>query len=493
MSTHECTGCQEYLELSRRQFLGATGAGAIALTVPEWLPRVAYAQDACTDRDVIVTVFLRGAMDGLTLCVPHAENLYYIARPTLAVPRPDSGDPNRATDLDGFFGFPPAMTPLIPAFQAGHLLIVHACGSQNGSRSHFDAMRFMEIGKPGDNSLFTGWLGRHIASAPPISPNSVLRAIGVGYRLQQSLQGGPQSLPVPVPSNFNLSGAPASQAARRIALTDLYNATTDPLKTSALSTQTTIDWLSTINFGGYTPAGGAVYPDTFFGASLKSTAALIKAEVGVEAVALDIPGWDTHNAQGVAPGGDLWSLLSMLANGLSAFHADMFAGNGRNLTVVVMTEFGRRLLENGSFGTDHGHGGCMLVMGNHVAGGRVLTQWPGLDAGQLFQGRDLAVTIDFRDILAEIVFDRLRNPNIGTIFPSFTPTFRGVTTTCNGDLNCDNTVNTGDVSSFVEAVMDPEAYQAAHPSCSVTRADVNQDGLIDARDIDAFVRAVLGQ
>jgi uncharacterized protein (DUF1501 family) len=494
ISMKNCSGCHEYLELSRRQFLGAAGAGAVALTVPQWLPRVAFAQDACTDRDVIVTVFLRGAMDGMTLCVPHAENLYYAARPTLRIPRPDDPDPNHCLDLDGFFGFHPAMAPLIPAYQAGRLLIVHACGSQNGTRSHFDAMRFMEVGKPGDNTLFTGWLGRHIATAPPMSPNSVLRAVGIGYGLQQTLQGGPQSLPVPVPSNFNLSGDPSSRAARRAALTDLYNSAADAMQSSALSTQVTIDWLDAVDWGGYVPDGGAVYPTDYFGLSLKSTAALIKADIGVEAVAIDIPGWDTHNAQGVVPGGDMWGLLSTLANGLAAFHLDMFSPTTpKNLTLVVMTEFGRRFLENGSFGTDHGHGSCMLVMGNHVAGGRVLTQWPGLDQGQLFQGRDLAVTIDFRDVLAEIVYDRLRNPNLAAVFPSFTPTFRGVTTTCNGDLNCDASVNTADVSSFVEAVMDPAAYQAAHPSCSVNRADMNLDGAVDGRDISAFVRSVMGQ
>jgi hypothetical protein len=273
----------------------------------------------------------------------------------------------------------------------------------------------------------------------------------------------------------------------------MYDITTDPLRTSALSTQTTIDWLNTINFGGYVPAGGAVYPATYFGTSLKSVAALIKAEVGVEAVAIDIPGWDTHNAQGVAPGGDLWGLLTTLADGLAAFHADMFAGNGTNLTVLVMTEFGRRLLENGSFGTDHGHGSCMLVMGKNIAGGRVLTQWPGLDESQLFQGRDLAVTIDFRDILAEIVLHRLRNPNLGIVFPSYSPTFRGVTSTCGGDLNCSNTVDAADVQPFAEAVLDPAAYQAAHPTCGVNRADMNFDGLIDGRDVNAFIRAVLGQ
>ncbi|HUN82345.1 MAG TPA: DUF1501 domain-containing protein, partial [Phycisphaerae bacterium] len=437
----DCRACTEYMELSRRQFLGVGGAGALALTMPEWLPRVAYAQDACTDRDIIVCVFLRGAMDGLTACCPHADDLYYAARPTLAIPRPDSSDPNRATDLDGYFGFPPPLVPLIPAYQAGHLLLVHACGSTSGSRSHFDAMRFMEIAKPGDNTLFTGWLGRHIATSPPLAPNPVLRAIGIGYGLQQSLQGGNLSLPVPDLDNFELSGDDYTRAARMNTIISMYNATTDPLKTSALSTQQTINFLNAIDFAGYQPGGNATYPNTNFGYSLKSTAALIRADVGVEAVAIDIPGWDTHNYQGVLPGGALWDLLTTLGDGLAAFHADMFSGNGKNVIVMVMSEFGRRLLENGSFGTDHGHGNCMFIMGKHVNGGRVLTQWPGLAEDQLFQGRDLAVTIDFRDLMAEVVFNRLKNPNLATVFPGYTPTFRGVTLGCPGDLNCDSVVD----------------------------------------------------
>lgn len=491
MSSRDCTGCNEYLELSRRQFLKASGLGAVALSAPAWLPRVAYAGDACTDRDIVVAIFLRGASDGLTLCVPHADPLYYAARPTLAVPPPDSLDPNRCTDLDGYFGLPPVMTPLLPAYQAGHLCIVHATGSPSGSRSHFDAMRFMEVGKIGDPNLITGWLGRHLATSAPLSVNPVLRGIGIGYGLQQALGGGPLTLPIPDMDNFDLVGDPASRAARRLALSDIYNAGTEPLKTSAQNTQLTIDFLNAIDFNGYIPAGGAVYPNHTFGHALRSTAALIKAEVGVEAVAIDLPGWDTHAFQGIWQGGAMWDLMSPLALGLAAFHADIFAGNGRNVTVVVMSEFGRRLLENGSDGTDHGHGNCMFVIGNNINGGQVLTQWPGLAEGQLFQGRDLEVTYDWRDILGEIVQHRLQNPNLATIFPGFTPTFRGVTTACRGDMNCDKSVNADDVAPFVGAVMDPESFDAKS-GCGSMNGDMNNDGVVDGRDIQPFVKRVLG-
>ncbi len=491
MSSQESKSCTEYLELSRRQFLKASGIGAVAFSYPSWIPSVVYAGDACTDRDIVVAIFLRGAADGLTMCVPHAEPLYYSSRPTLAVPPPDSLDPNRCTDLDGFFGLPPVMTPLLPAYQAGHLCIVHAAGSPSGSRSHFDAMRFMEVGKIGDPNLITGWLGRHLATSVPMTANPVLRGIGVGFGLQQSLEGGPLSLPVPDMDDYNLAGDPLTDIARRAALTQMYALGAEPLKTSALNTQLTIDFLNAINFNGYVPAGGAVYPNHSFGTSLRSTAALIKADVGVEAVAIDLPGWDTHAEQGILAGGAMWELMNPLALGLAAFHADIFAGNGRNVTIVVMSEFGRRLQENGSIGTDHGHGNCMWIIGNHINGGQVLTQWPGLAEGQLFQGRDLAVTYDWRDILGEIVVNRLQNPDLATIFPGFTPTFRGVTTACRGDMNCDTAVNVEDVAPFVGAVMDPGAFDAQSKGCGAINADMNNDGVVDGRDIQSFVKRVI--
>ncbi len=493
MSTHKCTGCQEYMELTRRQFLGASGATALAFSVPAWLPRIAYAQDDCVGRDIIVSIFLRGAADGLTLCVPYAENAYYTARPTLHIPRPDDPDPNHCTDLDGFFGFPPAMTSLLPAYQQGHLLIAHACGSIDPSRSHFDAQRFMEVGKAQDPSLTTGWLGRHLASVAPLSPTAILRAVGISYGLQRSLNGSPLALPIPDLDNFGLTGNSGTLAQRRAVIESEYELVGDPVQAAAETTLQTIDLLNTIDFANYQPAGGSVYPSGSYGLALKSTAALIKADVGVEAVAIDLSGWDTHNNQGVTGTGAMATLMTSLSAGLAAFNSDMFSPTvPKNVTVVVMSEFGRRVAENGSGGSDHGHGNVMLVMGNHMPAGRVLRQWPGLDPGQLFEGLDLQVTIDYRDILAEIVKYRLTNPNLATVFPDFTPTLRGVTSACRGDLDCDGAVNIADADSFATALVDPAGYQASHPSCDINRADVNMDGVIDGRDVGAFVGSVLG-
>jgi uncharacterized protein (DUF1501 family) len=205
----------------------------------------------------------------------------------------------------------------------------------------------------------------------------------------------------------------------------MYDGTPDPLHAAAVTTIATVELLRTINFASYAPAGGAVYPNSNFGRAMKSVAALVKAQVGVEAVALDVGGWDTHATQGSVTG-TMHNLMSDVANTLRAFHRDMFVPNAPSTITVVHSEFGRRLAENGTTGTDHGHGNCMLLLGNAVAGGRVLRNWPGLAPQNLFEGRDLAVTIDYRDILAEIVSQRLGNPNLSTVFPGFTPTDRGV-------------------------------------------------------------------
>jgi uncharacterized protein (DUF1501 family) len=421
----ECRACDEYRQLSRREFVARTTATAVALSVPAWIPRVTYAQTA-SDRDILVSIFLRGGADGLTLVAPFGDASYYSYRPTIAIPRPDSGSTTPAINLDGFFGFPTAMSALVPAYQSGQLLIVHATGSTDPTRSHFDAQFFMEIGKPGDRNVVTGWLGRHLASKPPMRVDAALRGIGFAFGLPQTLVGGPDTLPIPDPSNFGLAGNSSTRTQRLAWLGTAYSAERDPLRTAALNTQRTITTLSALNIGGYQPAGGAVYPGGSFGAALRSTAALIRSDIGVEAVQIDIGGWDTHSAQGPLTGGMSFT-MTQLAQALGAFHADMNASNRMgNLTVVVMSEFGRVVRENASQGTDHGHGNVMFVMGGAVRGGRIMTIWPGLAAGQLYQNQDLQVTIDYRDILAEVVLRRLNNTNLDLVFPTYTPSLRGV-------------------------------------------------------------------
>ncbi len=426
MHTSPSAGCTEYMQVSRRNFLAAGGAAAMVSGAPIWLPRIAYATDSrSADRDILISIFCRGGADGLTLCVPHGDPAYYDARPTINIPRPDSGDQFAATDLDGFFGLAPAMTPLTEAYLAGDLLFVHATGSTDQTRSHFDAMHFMEVGKPRDPSLFTGWTGRHLLSVPPLDSNAVIRAIGIAPGLQRALAGAPLTLPFPDLSDSGLNGRWQTKEDRLNAIAEAYNSAPDILKNAASNTLNTMSLLEQIDFANYQPANGAIYPETYFGYSLKSTAALIKAQVGVEAVNLDLGGWDTHDTQGPRDG-YMAQLMGDLAQSLAAFYRDVISDN-KNVSLVTMSEFGRVVAENGSLGTDHGHGNVMMLMGKHFSGGRVLANWPGLDPDLLYEGQDLDITIDYRDILAEVVQNRLGNTNLDFVFPDFTPTFRGIT------------------------------------------------------------------
>jgi uncharacterized protein (DUF1501 family) len=403
------------------------GAALAAAAAPSWLPRVALARDfRGSQRDVLVLVYMRGAADALTMIPPYLEPEYYAKRPTLAVPQPGSPSPDAAIDLDGFFGLAPSLSPLLAPYADGRLLLVHACGMHDDTRSHFEAQAFTEVGIPGEGSLASGWLGRHLSSVAPASAGALLRGVAINDFFPLMLYGGTSSLAINNLDTYGLSGPSSSLAARRQALSDLYGTAGPPLAPIAGATLGTIDLLNTINFAGYTPAGGASYPNNSFGRALKSSAALIKAQVGVEAIAVDIHGWDTHSDQGNNAAGYMAGLMNSFAQGLAAFYRDMTALTAPSFTLVAMSEFGRELEENGTFGTDHGHGAAMFVMGSCVNGGRVLTQWPGLAPEQLFQDRDLDVTIDFRDVLAEVIQQRLGNPKVSTVFPGFTPTPQGV-------------------------------------------------------------------
>lgn len=430
-NSHDDCGCNEYNELSRRQFMA--GAAALSGTLisplfPEWLPKVVLAESASSTRDVIVSIFLRGGADGLTLCVPFFDDNYYAGRPAIAIPRPDSSQANRAIPLTNQFGFPQAMAGLLPAYQAGNLLIVHATGSVDPSRSHFDAQRFMEVGKPRDPSVVTGWLGRHLASVPPLRSTAPLRALGLSSGLQKTLVGAPKALPIPDPRTFAIAGSTTTRDERAAWLREDFRAGPEPVSSAALDALNTIELLQLIDFNGYRPAGGATYPTTGFGRGMRSAAALIKADIGVEAIQIDLGGWDTHSNQDPLAG-SMFRTMQDLSNSLGAFHADVVgSGFPQNVTTVVMSEFGRNVRQNGSLGTDHGRGNCMFAMGRNIAGGRVLVNnWPGLARENLENGQDLRVTLDHRDILAEIVRDRLGNSNLPVVFPGYAPTFRGVT------------------------------------------------------------------
>jgi len=406
--------------IDRRRFLGRTALGAAAtVTAPAWLPRVSYAGTAGSGRDTLVVIFLRGGADGLTLCVPYGDAELYNRRPVLAIRPP--GQPNGATDLDGFYGLAPASVPLLPAYQAGHLAFVHATGLSDPSRSHFDMQKWMDYGVTGANSggVTSGWIGRYLQTIAPTG-NGLLRGIGLGASLPKSLAGGPASVAVPDPSAFTMPGSPTTATARRNTLTTMYQSEPAPLGPAALDTFATIDLLATIDFDGYVPFGGAAYPATTFGNALRSAAALIKANIGIEAIEIDLGGWDLHSALGPT-NGTMATKMDELTRGLAAFHTDLddLSSTLGRTTLVAMSEFGRRAAENASAGADHGHGNCMIVMGGNVNGNQVIATWPGLALGNLDHG-DLAITVDYRDILAEILEDRMACTSLGTVFPSYT-------------------------------------------------------------------------
>ncbi|MDB4917807.1 MAG: hypothetical protein JWM95_5451 [Gemmatimonadetes bacterium] len=430
------SGCAEYNELSRRQFIGRAAGGSMAAAAaaaayyPAWLPRIMLAETHASARDVILSVFMRGGADGLSLCVPFGDPAYYTARSTIAIPRPDAaaGTAAKGIALDNFFAFPQAMAGLVPAFAAKDLLVVHATGQFNNSRSHFDAQRYMEVGKPNDVSLVTGWLGRHLASMPPVRSNAPLRALGIASGLQKTLVGAPRTLPIANPATFALTGTASTSAARLAFLQADYGTATEPIHAAAIDAASTVTLLQSVGISTYKPSNGAVYPTSSFGTALKSVAALIKADIGIEAAQVDIGGWDTHSAQDPLAG-SMYKTMQDFSNSLAAFYLDVIAlAPTTGVTAVAVSEFGRNARENGSNGTDHGRGTVMFAMGKNIAGGRVMVNnWPGLATANLESGQDLKVTIDYRDILAEIVQQRMGNPALDVVFPGWAYTARGAT------------------------------------------------------------------
>ena len=383
------------------------------------MPRLAFApQNTAPRGDTLVVIFLRGAADVLNMVVPHGEEAYYALRPTLGVPRPDDNGKKkeeRVLDLDGFFGFHPSMSTLLDAWTSQQLAIIHACGAPDESRSHFKAMELMERGVASatNGGPASGWIGRHLATLNT-GNSSPLRAVGMGTRPQRSLSGSVPVSALRSIADFHLGGDPRALQQMRAALNTVY--ADDVLGQDTLSIMDTLETLDPLT---YSASRNAKYPDSEFGLALKQTAMLIKAEVGLEVSAIDVGGWDTHFAQGSTTG-LMPNLMKDLADGIAAFHADM-QEHMQNLTVVTMSEFGRRASENGSLGTDHGHGSMMMVLGGNVDGGKVHGEWPGLEDGQMIGPGDLAVTTDYRDVLSEVLQKRLNNPATNEIFPDYLP------------------------------------------------------------------------
>ena len=415
--------------LTRREMIGRTGALAAAGAVPGWMPRLAFRPKGAAPRgDVLVCVFQRGGMDGLSAVIPYQERRYYDRRPALAIRAPRAGDAKSAVRLDDRFALNPALTGLARLWTEGRLAVVHATGSPDDSRSHFDAMDAMERGTPGERTISTGWIGRHL-EVTAARNGSPFRAVGMGDMLPLSLYGPIPAAALRSIAEFHLD-AEVDIATFQARLQTLYGSG-DWFDENALSAFEALEILERADPLQYRPDNGAAYPDSTFGRALAQVAQLIKSDVGLEVACVDIGEWDTHAYQ-VWQGssdptdGQMSRLLGGFDAALAAFAVDMGARmDDPGVTVVTMSEFGRRLDQNGANGTDHGHGNCMFVIGGGVVAG-VHTDWPGLEPENLSGGEDLAVTIDYRDVLGEIVAKRLANAALDAVFPGYRATMRGV-------------------------------------------------------------------
>jgi len=408
---------------SRRIFLRNSALAMVGVgAAPLWLQRALYAKDAPSPRKkILVAIFQRGAADGLNVVVPHGEKAYYNLRPTIAVPRPAAGNADAAIDLDGFFGLHPSLAPLKPLYDQGHLAIVDAAGSPDPTRSHFDAQDYMESGTPGRKATEGGWMNR--ALPKPEGKPSPVRAVSLGPTLARTLAG-----PNPAVAVQTIEGFQVRDKAAGAEFEEMYMNSSDPLlRAAGQETFEAVSILQSVQKRPYEPSAGAQYPAGRFGASLKQIAQLIKADVGVEMAFADIGGWDHHvNELGQrASEGQLANLLREYGQALAAFWTDM-GDRMADVALVTMSEFGRTAHENGNRGTDHGHANCMFVMGGAVKGGKVYGQWPGLEKEQLYEGRDLALTTDFRDVLGELVAKHMGNGSLAGVFPGYNPKFLGL-------------------------------------------------------------------
>lgn len=417
MSNQCCEGARA-ARFSRRYFLKQGGIGLVGLsTMPAFLQRAA-ASTTGAGRKQLVVLFQRGAADGLNIVVPFAEPNYYRMRPTIAIPAPKRGGGDAALDLDGFFGLHPGLAALTPLFQKNQLAIVHAAGSPDPTRSHFDAQDYMESGTPGVKATEDGWLDRAIGTVPEENA-SPFRAVAMGPNLPRMLQGSTGAIAIPDLRQFKVQ--PQSAAMANVAeggFEAMYSQSVDhALHGTGAETFEAIDMLRKIDTTKYPPDNGADYPKSAVGQRLQQIGVMVKANIGVEVLFLDCGGWDNHVNEGGAQG-QLANLLKDLGQSLAAFHQDM-GDRMADIVVVTMSEFGRTAKENGNRGTDHGHANCMFVMGGDVQGGRVYGKWPGLNDHQLNEGRDLALTTDFRSVVGEILTKHLGVTDLAPVFPGF--------------------------------------------------------------------------
>ena len=399
--------------VSRRGFMKG---GALALVgtsvIPSFLTRSVMAEvtTAAANKKKLVVIFQRGAADGLNVVVPYREKNYYAMRPSIAIKQ------NEVLDLDGFFGLHPSLASFKPLYKEGHLAVIHAAGSTDTTRSHFDAQDYMESGTPGVKVTEDGWLNRALQDERISGKPSAFRAVALGTQVPRTLQGKLPAIAIANLNDFSVAGKGPQTTPISNAFQAMYDESTDAvLHGTGQETFAAVKMLKSADPAKYKPADGVVYPNTGFGNSLKQIAQLMKANLGVEAAFSDIGGWDTHQNQGAA-NGQLANRLKEFSDSVAAFWKDM-GPDAENITLVTMSEFGRTARQNGTGGTDHGHANVMFVLGGTVKGGKVYGKWPGLDNAQLNEGRDLTVTTDFRRVLGEAAYKTLGARDMEKVFP----------------------------------------------------------------------------
>ena len=402
------------MNVNRRVFLKQGALAYVCMGMgpfwgPSFLRQTAFAAELGSSRSnkTLICIFQRGAVDGLSMVVPYGDPSYYEARTDISIGRPSqAAGANAALDLDGYFGLNPALAPLLPLYQQGHLAAIQACGSPNASRSHFDSQDLMESGVDEDKNVSDGWLNRLIGCCPEdAATKSSVRAVSMTSQIPRSLQGPQDSLAISDLDTFGLAGDiafPISNAGGAAnGFESMYGSAVDTvLHGAARESFDALDILKQARQTPYRPANGAAYPQNPFGKNLKQIAQLIKANVGVQVAFAELGGWDTHANQGNSKG-QLAIRLGIFAQAMAALHQDL-GDRMADVVVVTMSEFGRAVHQNGNRGTDHGHGTCFFTMGGSIKGGKVYGDWPTLAPDKLFQERDLAITTDFREVFGEI-------------------------------------------------------------------------------------------
>ncbi|WP_433292251.1 DUF1501 domain-containing protein [Actinoplanes sp. CA-030573] len=408
-------GCSEHAAISRRTLLGAAGAAGVATSLVFAEP--GHAEGGYTG-DTLVVVSLRGGFDGLSAIAPIGDTDYYRARPTIALPK------SQVIAGDGTFGLHPALAPLLPLWKAGQLAAVHAVGQGNPTRSHFAAMDAMENAAPG-TSIRSGWLDRMLGVTGATAP---LAGVSMGHAMPARLFAGPTpAVSMAAIDKFTLAGE-SDKRPIAAALRTMYADAPILQAGPALAAGKALTASASMRSATYQAANGAAYPAGDLGAALRDVARLIKARSGLVTAAVDSGDWDMHNALGTAAKGQrMFDNLTDLAAGLAAFAADLGPEAMKSVTVLTISEFGRRVAENASHGADHGHGNAMLLLGGGIKGGKVYANWPGLSPAALLDG-DLAATTDYRSVIGEILQKRCGFGSLDQVFPGVKPSTFGLAT-----------------------------------------------------------------